>query len=134
MKNYPLRFEPILKEKIWGGDKLKKILNKKSFRTNIGESWEISGVSGDVSVVANGPYKGRTLDSLLKEYKERLVGEKNFLKFGVKFPLLIKFIDARTELSVQLHPSDEIAQKRHSSFGKTEMWHILRPMKRRKST
>lgn len=125
MLNYPIRFEPILKEKIWGGNKLRNILNKDSNREDLGESWEISGLKGDISVVANGPLKGKTLNDLLVEYKERLLGEKNFKKFGAEFPLLIKFIDAKTELSVQLHPNDEIARKRHNSFGKTEMWYIM---------
>lgn len=125
MLNYPIRFEPILKEKIWGGNKLKNILNKNSDSEDLGESWEISGVKGDISVVENGPLKGKTLNTLLEEYKERLLGGKNFQKFGAEFPLLIKFIDARTELSVQLHPHDEIAKKRHDSFGKTEMWYVM---------
>ena len=125
MLNYPIRFEPILKEKIWGGNKLKQILNKPSTSENTGESWEISGVKGDISVVENGPLKGHTLNELLEEYKERLLGERNYKKFGPEFPLLIKFIDAKTELSVQLHPHDDLAKKRHNSFGKTEMWYIM---------
>ncbi|WP_029036712.1 type I phosphomannose isomerase catalytic subunit [Salinimicrobium xinjiangense] len=125
MLNYPIRFQPILKEKIWGGNKLKQILNKPSTSERTGESWEISGVKGNISVVENGPLKGETLNTLLEQYGERLLGEKNFEKFGPEFPLLIKFIDANTELSVQLHPNDELAKKRHNSFGKTEMWYII---------
>ncbi|MCX2836595.1 mannose-6-phosphate isomerase [Salinimicrobium sp. MT39] len=125
MLNYPIKFEPILKEKIWGGNKLINILNKDSNREDLGESWEISGVKGDISVVQNGALKGQTLNALLEEYKEGLLGLKNFKKFGAEFPLLIKFIDAKTELSVQLHPHDNIAKKRHNSFGKTEMWYIM---------
>jgi len=125
MLNYPIKFEPILKEKIWGGNKLINILNKDSNREDLGESWEISGVKGDISVVQNGALKGQTLNALLEEYKEGLLGQKNFKKFGAEFPLLIKFIDAKTELSVQLHPHDDIAKKRHNSFGKTEMWYIM---------
>ncbi|MGI0105776.1 type I phosphomannose isomerase catalytic subunit [Salinimicrobium sp. WS361] len=125
MLNYPIKFEPILKEKIWGGNKLRTILNKDSNREDLGESWEISGVKGDISVVQNGALKGQTLNALLEEYKEGLLGKKNFKKFGAEFPLLIKFIDAKTELSVQLHPHDDIAKKRHNSFGKTEMWYIM---------
>ncbi|WP_423818311.1 type I phosphomannose isomerase catalytic subunit [Salinimicrobium sp. TIG7-5_MAKvit] len=125
MLNYPIKFEPILKEKIWGGNKLINILNKDSNREDLGESWEISGVKGDISVVQNGALKGQTLNTLLEEYKEGLLGQKNFKKFGAEFPLLIKFIDAKTELSVQLHPHDDIAKKRHNSFGKTEMWYIM---------
>ncbi|UZH54476.1 class I mannose-6-phosphate isomerase [Salinimicrobium tongyeongense] len=125
MLNYPIKFEPILKEKIWGGNKLKNILNKNSSREDLGESWEISGVKGDISVVQNGALKGQTLNALLEKYKDGLLGKKNFKKFGAEFPLLIKFIDAKTELSVQLHPHDDIAKKRHDSFGKTEMWYIM---------
>ncbi len=125
MLNYPIKFEPILKEKIWGGNKLINILNKDSNREDLGESWEISGVKGDISVVQNGALKGQTLNALLEEYKEGLLGQENFKKFGAEFPLLIKFIDAKTELSVQLHPHDDIAKKRHNSFGKTEMWYIM---------
>ncbi len=125
MLNYPIRFEPILKEKIWGGNKLTDLLHKSSTSNQLGESWEISGVKGDISRVVNGPLQGKTLNDLLDEYRERLLGEKNFEKFGAEFPLLIKFIDAKTELSVQLHPHDSIAKKRHDSFGKTEMWYIM---------
>lgn len=125
MLNYPIKFEPILKEKIWGGDKLREILQKKSNKNNLGESWEISGVKGDISVVANGSLKGKNLNDLLEKYQEKLLGEKNFQTFGAEFPLLIKFIDAKTDLSVQLHPHDKIAKERHDSFGKTEMWYIM---------
>ncbi len=125
MLNYPIKFEPILKEKIWGGSKLRDILHKRSGKKNLGESWEISGVKGDISVVANGPHKDRSLNDLLEEYREKLLGEKNFKIFGTQFPLLIKFIDAGADLSVQLHPHDKIAKERHDSFGKTEMWYIM---------
>lgn len=125
MLNYPLRFEAILKDKVWGGNKLNHILQKSSTSESLGESWEISGVKGDISVVANGPLKGHSLNALLEKYEERLLGKSNFKKFGHEFPLLIKFIDAKTELSVQLHPNDELARKRHNSFGKTEMWFIM---------
>ncbi|WP_324721182.1 type I phosphomannose isomerase catalytic subunit [Salinimicrobium sp. HB62] len=125
MLNYPIKFEPILKEKIWGGNKLKEILQKKSNKNKLGESWEISGVRGNISVVANCFLKGRDLNDLLEEYKEKILGEKIFETFGAEFPLLIKFIDANTDLSVQLHPHDRIAKERHDSFGKTEMWYIL---------
>lgn len=104
---------------------MKDLLNKNTTRTNIGESWEISGVKNDISVVANGDLLGKNLKQLLEEYKENLVGSKNYERFGAEFPLLIKFIDAKTELSVQLHPHDEIARKKHDSFGKTEMWYIM---------
>lgn len=125
MLDYPIRFAPILKEKIWGGNKLKDILNKHSDKENLGESWEISGVKDDISVVENGPLTGRSLHELLVQYREDFLGGKTFREFGEEFPLLIKFIDARTELSVQLHPNDELAKQRHNSFGKTEMWYIM---------
>lgn len=125
MPEYPLRFSPILKEKIWGGSKLKEILHKNGSGNNIGESWEISAVEGDISVVSTGKDQGKDLQGLIKVYREDLVGEKVYKKFGNNFPLLIKFIDAKTELSVQLHPNDKLAQERHNSFGKTEMWYIL---------
>ncbi|WP_452223132.1 type I phosphomannose isomerase catalytic subunit [Lacinutrix chionoecetis] len=122
---YPLKFKPILKEKIWGGKKLKTILNKETPLENIGESWEVSDVEGDTSIVANGKYKNQSLRQLLKEYTSQLIGTKNYKIFGDKFPLLIKFIDAREDLSIQLHPNDELAAKRHNSFGKTEMWYVM---------
>ncbi|TJY36357.1 type I phosphomannose isomerase catalytic subunit [Pontimicrobium aquaticum] len=127
MKNhlYPLKFHPILKEKIWGGTKLKTILNKHNNSPNIGESWEISDVDDDTSIVSNGELKGATLKQLLSTYQEELIGKKNFDVFGEKFPLLIKFIDAKEDLSIQLHPNDELARKRHNSFGKTEMWYVM---------
>lgn len=129
MIKYPIRFEPILKEKIWGGDKLKKLLGKKSDSEVLGESWEISGVKDNISVVENGTLKGKTLISIIEKYKDQLLGKSNYKKFGAEFPLLIKFIDAKSELSVQLHPHDNIAKKRHNSFGKTEMWYILQAEK-----
>ena len=125
MINYPIRFVPILQDKIWGGSKLKEILNKKTIRECIGESWEISGVTGNISVVEKGPEKGTKLTELISKYKGELVGEEIYSKFGNDFPLLIKFIDAKTDLSVQLHPNDELARQRHNSFGKTEMWYVM---------
>jgi len=122
---YPIKFEPILQEKIWGGTKLKSLLNKVSDKENIGESWEVSAVKNNVSIVSNGVYKGKNLQDLLEQYKSDLVGNKVFKQFGAQFPLLIKFIDAKEALSIQLHPNDELAQKRHESFGKTEMWYVM---------
>ena len=122
---YPLKFQPILKEKIWGGQKLNKVLNKSSLAKNVGESWEISDVEGDTSIVINGNLKGNSLKQLLEDYKDELIGTKNHKIFGNKFPLLIKFIDAKQDLSIQLHPNDELAAKRHNSFGKTEMWYVM---------
>ena len=122
---YPIKFEPILKDKIWGGNKLKTLLNKDSDLLNIGESWEISDVEGDTSVVSNGRLKGKSLKQLLETFKDDIIGEKNYKVFGDTFPLLIKFIDAKEDLSIQLHPNDELAAKRHNSFGKTEMWYVM---------
>ena len=123
--NYPIKFGPILKEKIWGGEKLNKLLNKQSNKSNIGESWEISDVQGDTSIVSNGELVGLSLQELISKFKGELVGENVYQQFGEKFPLLIKFIDAKTALSIQLHPNDALAKKRHNSFGKTEMWNVM---------
>ena len=127
MKNklYPLKFKPILKDKIWGGTKLSEQLNKPSDSKQLGESWEISTVPGDVSQVINGKFKSQDLQDLLELYKEDLIGGKNYKRFGNSFPLLIKFIDAKQDLSIQLHPDDELAKARHNSFGKTEMWYVM---------
>jgi len=125
---YPLKFYPILKEKVWGGEKLSK-LYKKGDGKNVGESWELSGVAESVSVVANGVFKETTLTNLIEQFKEALVGEKVYHTFGNKFPLLFKFIDANQDLSVQLHPDDSLAMERHNSFGKTEMWYIMQAEK-----
>lgn len=122
---YPIKFKPILKERIWGGNKLKMLFHKHSDIENVGESWELSDVDGDISIVANGVLKGKTLKELLVEYKGALVGDKIYSKFGNKFPLLIKFIDAKKDLSIQLHPNDTLAKERHNSFGKTEMWYVM---------
>ena len=123
--NYPIKFNPILKEKIWGGNKLTKLLHKKTKKDNIGESWEISDFDKNISLVTNGVLKGRSLHELIIEFKGELVGEKVYQQFGDQFPLLIKFIDAKDVLSIQLHPNDELAKKRHNSFGKTEMWYVM---------
>lgn len=122
---YPLKFTPILKERIWGGNKLKTFLNKETNLHNVGESWEISDVEGDTSIVANGKLKGQSLKQLINTYKEDLLGLQNHRIFKDKFPILIKFIDAKQDLSIQLHPNDELAKSRHNSFGKTEMWYVF---------
>jgi mannose-6-phosphate isomerase len=123
---YPLKFKTIFKDKIWGGEKIRTIL-KKDFAPlkNCGETWEISGVKGNVSEVANGPLAGRQLTDLIKEFKGELVGEKVYRDSAEEFPLLVKFIDANEDLSIQVHPGDELARKRHQSLGKTEMWYIM---------
>jgi mannose-6-phosphate isomerase len=123
---YPLKFKTIFKDKIWGGQKIHTVLNKDfSNLPNCGETWEISGVPGNISVASEGTLEGKDLQSLLREYKGKLVGEKVYKKFGDEFPLLVKFIDANDDLSVQVHPDDELAAKRHNSFGKTEMWYVF---------
>ncbi|WP_431111192.1 type I phosphomannose isomerase catalytic subunit [Winogradskyella poriferorum] len=124
-KLYPLKFKPILKDKIWGGTKLIEHFNKSSDSNKLGESWEISTVSGDVSEVVNGEFKSQNLQDLLELYKGDLIGDKNYKRFGNNFPLLIKFIDAKQDLSIQLHPDDDLAKARHNSFGKTEMWYVM---------
>ena len=125
MKFYPLQFEPILKERIWGGTKLKTYLNKPIISTITGESWEISTVDNDVSTVANGSLKGKSLNDLINDFPIEVLGTKVYAQFGKQFPLLFKFLDAREDLSIQLHPNDELAKKRHNSFGKTEMWYVM---------
>ncbi|UZO81124.1 class I mannose-6-phosphate isomerase [Aquimarina sp. ERC-38] len=122
---YPLQFEPIFKYRIWGGDQLKDILHKNTDQSQIGESWEISNVEGDVSTVKNGELKGASLRTLIEDYKEALVGKRVYETYKSDFPLLIKFIDANLPLSVQVHPDDDLARKRHNSFGKNEMWYIM---------
>lgn len=118
-------FNPILKTVIWGGEKIAPFKDIETDLTQIGESWEISGVEGAESVVATGPDKGLTIKELLRKYGAALLGKKNYGKYGDLFPLLIKFIDARKDLSVQVHPDDELAAERGSRFGKTEMWYVL---------
>jgi mannose-6-phosphate isomerase len=123
---YPLKFKTIYKDKIWGGQKIKTYLHKDfGSLPNCGETWEISGVKSDVSVVADGELKGESLADLLVKYQDKLVGKKVYDHFGNIFPLLVKFIDANDDLSIQVHPDDELAKKRHNSFGKTEMWYVI---------
>lgn len=123
---YPLKFTPIYKDKIWGGNKINTVLNKDFGNLpNCGESWEISGVEGNVSVVSNGYLAGNTLEELIEVYMGDLVGDHLFDLYGTEFPLLIKFIDANDDLSIQVHPDDEMAAERHNSFGKTEMWYVI---------
>jgi mannose-6-phosphate isomerase len=122
---YPLKFQPILKNKIWGGTKLNSKLNKQTASKDCGESWEVSGVPGNISIVMQGPLKGKSLVELIKVYQGNLVGEKVYESFNTDFPLLIKFIDANQDLSIQVHPGDAMAKERHNSFGKTEMWYVV---------
>ncbi len=122
---YPLKFEPVLKQAIWGGEKIIPFRKIEARIPCIGESWEVSAIPGSESVVANGPEKGSTLTRLVRLYKAELVGESNYNRFGDTFPLLVKFLDAKQDLSIQVHPSDALAGKRHSCMGKTEMWYII---------
>lgn len=123
---YPLKFETILKDKIWGGQKIERLLGKDGGELpNIGESWELSGVEGDESTVANGFLEGNSLNELVEVYMGELVGESVYERFGNEFPLLIKFIDAADDLSIQVHPDDKLAKERHNSYGKTEMWYVM---------
>ena len=125
MELYPLKFKPILKERLWGGTKLKDVLGKPIASEITGESWELSGVEGDISEVENGPLEGKTLTELIASHGDSLLGKSVVDRFGNDFPILIKFIDAKQDLSIQLHPNDELAKERHNSFGKTEMWYII---------
>jgi mannose-6-phosphate isomerase len=123
---YPLKFKPQAKATVWGGNKLRTLFNK-SFPAagKIGESWELSAVQRSLSVVTNGFLKGNTIEELTEVYLGELVGEKNYDRFGIEFPVLVKLIDAAETLSVQVHPDDETARIRHNAYGKTEMWHVL---------
>ncbi|SOD78089.1 type I phosphomannose isomerase catalytic subunit [Spirosoma fluviale] len=123
---YPLTFETIFKDKIWGGQKINTILEKDfSPLPNCGETWEVSDVEGNVSIVAEGALKGKSLHELVEQYKGELVGEHVYNAYGNRFPLLVKFIDANDDLSIQVHPDDKLAAERKSGFGKTEMWYIM---------
>lgn len=128
---YPLTFETIYKDKIWGGQKIKTVLGKDFSGLpdrplpNCGETWEVSDVEGNVSVVKEGNLKGKSLRELLQHYQGELVGKHVYEQYGDRFPLLIKFIDANDDLSIQVHPNDELARQRRSGFGKTEMWYIM---------
>lgn len=123
---YPLTFKPILKSVIWGGSQICPFKGITPTEEGIGESWELSHVDDNFSVVAEGELANKSLDELIKEYGKELVGGKVMERFGSRFPLLIKFIDARDNLSIQVHPDDELAKVRHNSFGKTEMWYVIK--------
>lgn len=120
-----ITFEPLLKQTIWGGDKIKQLKNIDTNLDCIGESWEVSGVEGSESIVANGEFKGKKLNELVRELKGTFVGEDHYKSFGDEFPLLIKFIDAHRDLSIQVHPNDEVAHRQGKKRGKTEMWYIM---------
>jgi len=119
------KFEPLLKQTLWGGNRLAAFKHLNMPMDGVGESWEVSGVEGSVSIVAEGPYKGKSLTELVLQLKGDLVGKKNFDRFGSEFPLLVKFIDAHQDLSIQVHPNDEVARRHGYNHGKTEMWYCL---------
>lgn len=121
---YPLKFHPILKNTIWGGDRLLSKSSDKTLQGPIGESWEISAVEEHISVVSNGILADNDLQDLIEIYMGDLVGDHIYEKFGIEFPLLIKFIDAHADLSIQVHPDDKTARERHNAYGKTEMWYM----------
>jgi len=123
---YPLKFKSIYKEKIWGGNKLSTVLNK-DIDTNIktGESWELSAIQDNISVISNGFLQDNNIEELIEVYMGDLVGEKVYEKFGIEFPLLFKFIDAKEKLSIQVHPNNEFAKEKHKAYGKTEMWYVI---------
>jgi len=123
---YPLKFKPLFKDRIWGGEKIKSVLGKDfAPLKQCGESWEISCLPDNESVVENGFFAGNELQEIIEIYMGDLVGDKVFEQFGTLFPLLIKFIDARETLSIQVHPGDELALERHQTYGKTEMWYVI---------
>ena len=123
---YPLKFEPIIKDKIWGGDALVNHYGKKpAGLSNIGESWELSAITDNLSVVSNGFLAGNNIEEIIEVYMGDITGDSIFERFGNEFPLLIKFIEAGKDLSVQVHPGNELAKERHNANGKTEMWYIL---------
>lgn len=126
MELYPLKFSPIYKERIWGGNKLETFFGRNlDGKKNIGESWELSSVEENISIVSNGYLEGNDIQELVEIYMGELVGDKVYEKYGVEFPILIKLIDANDDLSIQVHPDDDIANERHNSYGKTEMWVAL---------
>ena len=121
----PLKFNALLKQTLWGGDKIIPFKHLSDKLENVGESWEISGVKGNETLVTEGEFAGQSLNDVVIALKADLVGKANYERFGNEFPLLIKFIDARQDLSIQVHPTDEIAQKQGKDRGKTEMWYIM---------
>lgn len=127
---YPLKFEKVFIEKVWGGREFEESLNMTLPKDkNIGESWEVSAHPNGMGIVANGDLKGKTLQEILDEYKEKLVGEKVYKEYGTRFPLLIKYLDVNDRLSIQVHPDDEVALKKHNELGKSESWFIMEASK-----
>ena len=121
----PIKFKPLLKSTLWGGEKIISFKHLSTQQQQVGESWEISGVENNETVVAEGIHAGKKLNQVVHEMKEQLVGKENYQRFGDEFPLLIKFIDARQDLSIQVHPDDETAHRQGKARGKTEMWYLM---------
>ncbi|MGC1390206.1 MAG: type I phosphomannose isomerase catalytic subunit [Bacteroidales bacterium] len=123
---YPLKFETVLKEKVWGGNALVSRFNKKATGSlHIGESWELSAIDDNQSVISNGFLAGNNIEELIEVYMGDITGDIIYEKFGNEFPLLIKLIEAQEDLSIQVHPNNLLAKERHKAYGKTEMWYIL---------
>ncbi|MBD5224915.1 MAG: mannose-6-phosphate isomerase [Bacteroidales bacterium] len=122
-----IKFEPVFKSVLWGGTRIAEFKGLPSQGDHVGESWELSPMEGHESVVADGPFKGKTLPELLREYGREIMGERLLERYGDRFPLLIKFIDSTQDLSIQVHPDDKLAAERHNSLGKTEMWYSVLP-------
>lgn len=119
------KFKPLLKKTIWGGERIAPFKRLECNMSQVGESWEISGVKGQETVVDGGPYDGLTTNELVATLRDRLLGRDNYLRYGDEFPLLIKFIDAAGDLSVQVHPDDATAMRHGRKRGKTEMWYVM---------
>ena len=122
---YPLLFAPNFHVVVWGGDRLRPYKGLPVTDETIGESWEVSAVPGSVSVINNGAWAGRDLVSVVSEMPEAILGKEVARRFHGQLPLLVKFIDARKDLSIQVHPNDEMAQRIHGKMGKSEMWYII---------
>lgn len=126
---YPIKFKPILKQHIWGGDALLEMKKGQRIRVDkskvYGESWDVSGIDGNISVISNGFFKGNNLQEAIEVYMGEIVGESVFERFGLSFPLLLKTLHCKDKTSVQVHPDDDLAAERHNSCGKTEMWYIV---------
>ena len=122
---YPLLFEPNLHTVVWGGHQLRPYKGLPSTKEPIGESWEVSAVPSSVSIISNGAFAGRDLVSVIREHGVALLGKAVYERYGGELPLLVKFIDAADDLSIQVHPNDELARRRHGKNGKTECWYII---------
>lgn len=126
---YPIKFKPILKQHIWGGETLLEMKKGQSVRVDrskvYGESWDVSGIDGDISVISNGFFKGNNLQEAIEVYMGEIVGESVFERYGLSFPLLLKTLHCKDRTSVQVHPDDDLAAERHDSCGKTEMWYVV---------